>query len=114
MTAPVEREPTHPLKTFEESNDYVTCVQWSPLHPGLFADIDISGRLDVWNLSASENDIPVASINVHQERVDDINGRSSVGNKLIWSRDGKRIAVGMGDGNVSLYQVGEVTLFIEP
>jgi WD40 repeat protein len=40
-----------PLYSFEDSGDYVSDVRWSPVHPALFASVDASGRLDLWNLN---------------------------------------------------------------
>ena len=40
-----------PLYSFEDNADYVYDVQWSPIHPALFAAVDGTGRLDLWNLN---------------------------------------------------------------
>lgn len=40
-----------PLYSFEDNGDYVYDVQWSPIHPALFAAVDGTGRLDLWNLN---------------------------------------------------------------
>lgn len=42
---------TRPLYSFEDSSDYVYDSMWSPAHPALFACVDLSGRLDLWNLN---------------------------------------------------------------
>ena len=39
-------------------------VQWSPIHPALFAAVDGTGRLDLWNLN---NDTEVNLDNVFLE-----------------------------------------------
>ena len=39
------------LHSFEDNSDYVYDVQWSPIHPALFASVDGMGRLDLWNLN---------------------------------------------------------------
>ena len=39
------------LHSFEDNSDYVYDVQWSPIHPALFASVDGDGRLDLWNLN---------------------------------------------------------------
>ena len=41
----------HPLCSFENNNEYVYDVQWSPIHPALFASVDGEGRLDFWNIN---------------------------------------------------------------
>lgn len=40
-----------PLYSFEDSGDYVYDVQWSPIHPAVFATVNGLGRLDLWNLN---------------------------------------------------------------
>ena len=47
-----------PLYSFEDNGDYVYDVEWSPIHPALFATVDGTGRLDLWNLN---NDTEVSS-----------------------------------------------------
>ncbi|MEQ2179532.1 hypothetical protein GOODEAATRI_025986, partial [Goodea atripinnis] len=49
---------TRPLYSFEDSSDYVYDSMWSPAHPALFACVDLSGRLDLWNLN---NDTEVST-----------------------------------------------------
>lgn len=44
------------LHSFEDNNDYVMDVAWSPEHPAMFASADASGRIDLWNLN---NDVEV-------------------------------------------------------
>lgn len=40
-----------PLYSFEDNGDYVYDVAWSPVHPALFATVDGTGRLDLWDLN---------------------------------------------------------------
>ena len=40
-----------PLVSFDERSDYLLDCDWSPSHPALFATVDLSGHLDIWNLS---------------------------------------------------------------
>ena len=40
-----------PLYSFEDNGDYVYDAAWSPIHPALFAAVDGTGRLDLWNLN---------------------------------------------------------------
>jgi len=37
--------------SFEDNGDYIYDVQWSPVHPALFATVDGMGKLDLWNLN---------------------------------------------------------------
>ena len=39
------------IHSFEDNSDYVYGVEWSPIHPALFASVDGMGRLDLWNLN---------------------------------------------------------------
>jgi dynein intermediate chain len=64
----------------------------------LFACVDGSGKLDIWNISKdSENSL--ISINVD-------NGTKSL-NRLKWSRNGTEIAVGDDNGKISIYEINE-------
>eukprot|EP00009_Paramoeba_aestuarina_P007106 CAMPEP_0201508566 /NCGR_PEP_ID=MMETSP0161_2-20130828/1896_1 /ASSEMBLY_ACC=CAM_ASM_000251 /TAXON_ID=180227 /ORGANISM="Neoparamoeba aestuarina, Strain SoJaBio B1-5/56/2" /LENGTH=604 /DNA_ID=CAMNT_0047903279 /DNA_START=64 /DNA_END=1881 /DNA_ORIENTATION=- len=47
------------IACFEDADDYVSDVAWSPVHPGVFASVDGSGFLSMWNLNAN-TEIPVA------------------------------------------------------
>ena len=40
-----------PLHTFSEFTDYVLDARWSPVHPALFAAVDGSGVLSLWNIN---------------------------------------------------------------
>jgi WD40 repeat protein len=40
-----------PLRTFDEADDYVYDVRWSPVHPSVFATVNGEGYFDVWNLN---------------------------------------------------------------
>uniref|UniRef100_A0A3B3UHI2 Dynein cytoplasmic 1 intermediate chain 2 n=1 Tax=Poecilia latipinna TaxID=48699 RepID=A0A3B3UHI2_9TELE len=88
---------TRPLYSFEDSSDYVYDSMWSPAHPALFACVDLSGRLDLWNLN-NDTEVPTASVCVEG---------SSALNRVRWSHSGKEIATGDSDGQVQVYDVGE-------
>ena len=100
-------------------------VQWSPIHPALFAAVDGTGRLDLWNLNNDTEvqiwtilfrlnarellppnlphfaplQVPTAS--THSESMTSLN-------RLRWTHSGHQIAVGDDDGHVFIYDVGEV------
>lgn len=40
--------------SFEDFSEYVYDVRWSPIHPALFATVDVAGRLKLWNLNADQ------------------------------------------------------------
>ncbi|GAC94806.1 dynein intermediate chain [Pseudozyma hubeiensis SY62] len=105
--------------SFEESNDYIYDVKWSPIHPAVFAQVDGTGKLEVFNLNV-DTERPVASVSpttttttsTQQQNVGDggvlmegVAGRAL--NKLAWSKDGKKLATGGSDGVVYVYDVGE-------
>ncbi|SNX87035.1 related to Dynein intermediate chain 1, cytosolic [Melanopsichium pennsylvanicum] len=113
------------ILNFEESNDYIYDIRWSPTHPSVFAQVDGTGRLDVYNLNI-DTERPIASgfptttpasssflSNLQQQNgMDAFEGGMGFGfgkalNKLAWSKNGKRIATGGSDGVVYVYEVKE-------
>ena len=83
------------------NDDYIYDAKWHPNNPSLFAAVDGVGNLDLYDLNKDVE----CSIYRHQI------GKYAL-NKLCWSQDGKRIAVGdsMGkayilnmDTNVKVY-----------
>ncbi|XP_033624487.1 cytoplasmic dynein 1 intermediate chain 2-like isoform X1 [Asterias rubens] len=86
-----------PLYSFEDNSDYVYDVQWSPVHPALFAAVDGMGKLDLWNLN-NETEVPTASVT--------LDGQPAA-NRVRWSHNGQQIAAGDAEGRVFIYDVGE-------
>ncbi|KAJ8914979.1 hypothetical protein NQ315_002503 [Exocentrus adspersus] len=86
-----------PIYSFEDNGDYVLDVKWSPTHPALFAAVDGSGRLDLWNLN-QDTEVPTASINVE--------GNSAL-NKVSWTPSGLHVTVGDNQGKIWVYDVAE-------
>lgn len=105
-------------------------AKWSPVRPGVWACVDGSGHLEVWDMN-HEVSVPTARVMPTQRREDgsviprqetlgvatgaaarlggrggsELVGRSL--NKLAWeSGEGKRVAVGGLDGVLSLFEVG--------
>lgn len=99
---------------------------WSPTHPALFACVDLAGRLDLWNLNNDTEvhththtrtlyrrlvktlvwkthlfffQVPTASVYVE--------GGTAL-NRVRWAHSGKEIATGDSEGQVQVYDVGEV------
>ncbi|XP_065184701.1 cytoplasmic dynein 1 intermediate chain 2-like [Sycon ciliatum] len=85
------------IYSFETSSDYVFDVQWSPVHPAVFASVDGVGHLDLWNMN-TDTEVPVLS-----EQVDAV----SALNRVRWSSTGQQVACGNADGTVYIYDVGE-------
>ncbi|KAJ3275934.1 hypothetical protein HDV01_006801 [Terramyces sp. JEL0728] len=86
-----------PIKSFEESRDFITDVKWCPTSPSVFASVDGSGNLDLYNLITSE--IPISTISAQ-------NGHGF--NRLSWDKLGSKIACGSLDGSMQIYEVGHV------
>ena len=53
-----------PLYSFEDNGDYVYDVAWSPVHPALFATVDGTGRLDLWDLNQVTAYVAAAAVAV--------------------------------------------------
>jgi len=92
-----------PIHSFENNNDYVSSVAWSPVHPSVFAAIDVTGRLDLWNLN-NNTESPTAST---------VLDNSPLLKSLMWSQNGTHLSVGDEYGKISVFQVGEVCIKIK-
>ncbi|XP_072540090.1 dynein, cytoplasmic 1, intermediate chain 2a isoform X3 [Salminus brasiliensis] len=91
---------TKPLYSFEDNSDYVYDVMWSPAHPALFACVDGVGHLDLWNLN-NETEVPTAGVTVEG---------SPALNRVRWANSGREVAVGDSEGQVHIYDVGEIAV----
>ncbi|CAD7089868.1 unnamed protein product [Hermetia illucens] len=88
---------TKPLYSFEDNSDYVMDVAWSPINPALFASVDGSGRLDLWNLN-QDTEVPTASVVVE--------GAPAL-NRISWTPSGLHVTIGDDSGRVYVYDVAE-------
>ncbi|CAH0553920.1 unnamed protein product [Brassicogethes aeneus] len=86
-----------PLYSFEDNGDYVLDVKWSPAHPAMFAAVDGSGRLDLWNLN-QDTEVPSAGVVVE--------GGPAL-NKVSWTPSGLHVTVGDNQGKIWVYDVAE-------
>jgi dynein intermediate chain, cytosolic len=86
-----------PLYSFEDNSDYVMDVAWSPIHPSLFAAVDGSGRLDLWNLN-QDTEVPTCSVIVEG---------STALNRVSWTPSGLHVTVGDESGKIYVYDVAE-------
>lgn len=77
-------------------------VAWSPVHPAVFAAVDIQGKLDVWDLN-TDTEIPIVSAQIE--------GNVAI-NRVSWTPSGTHITVGDEAGKIWLYDVGEVIFTI--
>ncbi|KAI8821110.1 WD40-repeat-containing domain protein [Fimicolochytrium jonesii] len=87
-----------PLNSFEEADDYVYDVKWSPTHPSLFGCVDGAGKFDIYNLN-QDVEVPIVRIPV---------GSGGGLNKLAWDKEGQRTAIGSADGQIHVYDLGEI------
>jgi len=67
------------------------------VHPALFAAVDGSGRLDLWNLN-QEMEVPTASIVVA--------GAPAL-NRVSWTPSGLHVCIGDEAGKLYVYDVAE-------
>lgn len=72
-------------------------VAWSPINPALFAGVDGSGRLDLWNLN-QDTEVPVASVVVE--------GAPAL-NRVSWTPSGLHVTIGDDAGRIYVYDVAE-------
>ncbi|KAK6620428.1 hypothetical protein RUM44_006829 [Polyplax serrata] len=86
-----------PLHSFEHNADYVYNVAWSPTHPSVFAAVDGTGKLDIWNLN-QDTEVPIAGIVVE--------GHPAL-NRVSWSQSGQYVTAGDDLGRIWVYEVGE-------
>mmetsp|Transcript_22859 Transcript_22859/g.47702 ORF Transcript_22859/g.47702 Transcript_22859/m.47702 type:complete len:819 (-) Transcript_22859:189-2645(-) len=98
-----------PLMSFlSNSYDYMCDVQWSPIHPSIFATASSNGTLNIWNLATSL-DQPISGtdgIPIDGGSADDSATSRQGLNRLQWSADGRRMAVASGD-KLHVLGVGE-------
>lgn len=86
-----------PILTLEEANDYVYDVAWHTIHPALFAQVDGSGRFDLFNLNV-DVERPIVSVNV---------GTLRALNKVKWDKkEGRRVAMGGAEGKAYVFDIG--------
>jgi dynein intermediate chain len=76
------------------NDDYVYDAKWHPTNPSLFSSADGTGKLDFWDLN---KDVEVPTYRYDMGK--------TVLNKLSWSQDGKRLAVGDFMGRVSILSI---------
>ena len=81
-----------PLYSFESNDDYVYDVAWSPTHPALFATVDGTGRLDLWNLN-NDTEVSTASVSVE--------GPAAAFNRVSWTQSGLHVTAGDDAGNLN-------------
>ncbi|ODQ52244.1 WD40 repeat-like protein [Saitoella complicata NRRL Y-17804] len=84
-------------------------VAWHPTRPSIFATVDGSGALDIFDI-VRDQEISVARATLIPHPSTSTNARSRSLNKVRWetgSGDGRRVAVGGLGGVVSVFDVGK-------
>lgn len=94
---------SEPLLCLERKHKfYITDVQWSPVHPAVFASLSSDGTLNLWNLNKNtENPLTSLSVGVSTSR-------------LHWSRNGQQLIIGDGSGCLHIYDVNESLYNVRP
>ncbi|KAG4088674.1 WD40 repeat-like protein [Neocallimastix lanati (nom. inval.)] len=96
----IKEEIIQPICSFDYANDYVLDVEWSPVHPAMFASVDGDGQLNIFNIN-QDQEMPIYSMTVDPNH--------SL-NKLKWHKDGKKISVGSSDGHIYVYDIGDLSI----
>lgn len=86
------------MHTFENNQEYIYDISWSPSHPGVFCCGDGEGNLDLWNIN-THTEIPTATYKLR--------GGASTISKLSWSGKGDFLAAGDNIGRIELLEVNE-------
>lgn len=94
--------PCKPLVTFDMSDDYIYSAKWHPINPSLFVSGDGTGNLDFWDLN-KDRELPVFRYNL-----------KCVINKVSWSSDGKKLAVGDATGRVTIFNSEKDVYNVKP
>jgi len=86
-----------PVLSLDSFEDYVYDAKWHPQHPAVFASVDGEGHIDLWNLNKNTESsiVRCENPNAALKRV--------ALNKCSWSTDGRRLATGDSQGNLSVY-----------
>ena len=86
------RQTNTSICNFEAPQDYVYDVQWSTVHPAVFACSDGEGKIYIYNLM-KDFESPVADIKVSDTAV----------SKIRWSKDGQQLLAGDSNGTVKIF-----------
>jgi len=94
-----------PLALFNQMQDYVYDVKWSPTNPSIFAVVDGSGNLTIFDLNISFEHPASEPTNIMFESINDRpNNIEQISiTKLLWSPNGKQIIIGDSNGKIIIY-----------
>ena len=101
--------PEKALHTFDHGTNYVYDVQWSPVHPSVFASVDGAGCIHLWNLNV-DLEQPVEVIDISESDNTDESSALAAHRglplcRLHWSADGKKLVAGNENGDVRIYDI---------
>lgn len=85
-----------PLKTFENSEDFIYDVKWNPSNPSLFASVNNEGCIDLFDLT-KDLELPIAHKKVS----------NFAQNRMAWNTEGSALVTGDSAGNVSMFVLSE-------
>ncbi|KAL3100337.1 hypothetical protein niasHT_029041 [Heterodera trifolii] len=92
----IKSQKSAPLLTLDRKHKfYVTDVQWSPVHPAVFASLSAEGMLNLWNINMN-TEKPITSVALGEP-----------GTKFQWSHNGQQIVAGDESGAVHIFDVHE-------
>ncbi|KAJ1511072.1 hypothetical protein HMI54_001080, partial [Coelomomyces lativittatus] len=96
------------IAQFDVNNDYVMDIQWSPVHPAVFATCNALGCVDIYNLNL-DFEMYICRILVAPSSSSSLTSpQNEIGlNKVCFDKEGKKIATGSSDGRVFVYEVDE-------
>jgi len=86
------------IHAFENNQDYLYDIAWSPAHPAVFVCGDGQANVDLWDIN-THTEMPIAT---HKMK-----GGSQCISKLAWSQKGDMLAVGDDIGRLELLEVNE-------
>lgn len=86
------------IHAFENNQDYLYDIAWSPAHPAVFVCGDGQANIDLWDIN-THTEMPIAT---HKMK-----GGSQCISKLAWSQKGDMLAVGDDIGRIELLEVNE-------
>ena len=84
---------SHPLLTLDVCNDSIYSTSWHTVNPSVFVTGDGSGCINFWDLNKD------LCSPIYELQLEDY----PVISKIVWTQDGKKMAIGKNDGKVSIY-----------
>jgi dynein intermediate chain len=80
------------LHTLDLHDDYITAVDWNPSHPAMFASIDCTGKICLWDL-LEDKDYPVYI------------AKTKPASCMKWHPDGLKLLIGTLGGEIKMWSL---------